>query len=632
MIQFFIKMANGLVGKIIFGALFLGMLFVLGYSGLTNQNYFASDAIRVGKQRLSIRQLDFFFQEENKRLSSMTNTYVSPKQAIEVGLLDKLIQQKTNEMILSEVKSNLGLIASNAAVRQYIERNPAFHDVSGHYDRRLLVAYMRQMGMGEREFAHNLQEQLSTNHLTDTLKGMAYAPTDLVEVMYRYQNETRDVDSLFVETKKIKIDQQPTQKNLQDYYELYASDLFTTPEYRSFKYVDVTPEVLAASIQVSDEELQPLLETAREQYTVPEKRRISQMLFADEETARDVLKKTTAANFLKIAEDTLNQKPDITDFGFVAYNGLVEELAEAAFNAPVGKVIGPVESPTGWHLLLVTGIQEGKVPSEKELISIVKKQLQNEKGYAILETTMRQLDSLLGEGKTLEEAAKELSLPVKEMAAADISGVRKNGKVIPETVANRDMLKDLFTLKVGEATMLYDNGNGFIVAELTEVIPAGVKPFEEIKKDLTELWIADRQKEQLQSVVDNLLNRIEKGADIRTVSVSTGYSLIQLKALKRIDVNNLPLSVVQTIFEQKVGPENVETVSTENGVYITVLNQVNSPVSRNDKDGLKNVQEAVKMLSAEELTENMLAGFATDLGVIINRNAIDKAFAVYTEN
>ena len=71
MIQFFIRIANNWVGKVIFGALLFGMVFVLGIGGLGNTVRSTDSAIVVGRKSVSMQQLDEQFKIERQKLSEL---------------------------------------------------------------------------------------------------------------------------------------------------------------------------------------------------------------------------------------------------------------------------------------------------------------------------------------------------------------------------------------------------------------------------------------------------------------------------------------------------------------------------------------------------------------------------------
>ena len=206
MIQFFIKMSNSVIGKVIFLAIFLGMVFVLGIGGITEMNRSPDDAIRVGNKKLTMRQLDEVFKQETRKLSAiMGGQLISPAQAVEMGLLENVVRQQTNDMIMVEVKKELGLTASNASVQKYVERNPAFADATGKFDRNLFLAYLRQSGLSEKALAQKLQDELAAQHLINAIQRVSFAPNQMAKLAYKYQNEKRSIAALHVEIDKIAI-------------------------------------------------------------------------------------------------------------------------------------------------------------------------------------------------------------------------------------------------------------------------------------------------------------------------------------------------------------------------------------------------------------------------------------------
>ncbi|MBQ7412918.1 MAG: peptidyl-prolyl cis-trans isomerase [Alphaproteobacteria bacterium] len=632
MIQFFIKIANNWVGKVIFGILLFGMCFVLGYGGLSNTSRYAGDAVTVGGRRLSMKGLDEAFRREVNQLSKMVpGQQISYKQAIEMGLLENVVRQKANEMILDEVKDQLGLTASNAAVQKYVERHPAFADATGHFDRLLFLAYLRQMNMNEREMGRQLQNELATQHLTRVFQGLAYAPTELVKNVYRHQNEKRDVTALLVEPAKIKSDRQPTEDELKTYYDVYASEQFVTPEYRSFSYLLLTPDVVAKRIPVTEEEISAVYLNRKTQFETPEKRAVSQMFFADEVSAKAALSGLTADNFEKVASDKLGQTADVTRFGYVEKNGLMDELSDPVFQAKKGQIIGPVQSMTGWHILLVTDIQAAHSAPEKEVRSKIKEQLVQEKSYDVLNDLIRQVEDSLGEGKSLTQTAKDLNLTLKSVDAIDIAGIRKNGKELTGDVANRDLIQNLFTLKIGESTPLFDNQNGVIVAELTDIIPVGVKSYDSVRTDLMKQWTLNRQKEMLPSVVEQIVERAKKGNGLLSQATFGPYVSVHEKELKQTDLDKFPASVLQGIFKQKEGSANITTFEAQNGTYIVIINKVKIPDMTKDRAGFDKARESLLGVNASELTANVIASYADKFGVKINEKEIKKAFDIDSE-
>ena len=552
MIQFFIKMANSFIGKTIFLVIFLGMVFVLGIGGITEMNRAPDNAIQVGRTKLTMGQLDELFKQETRKLSAMmAGQFISPAQAIKMGLLDSVIRQQTNEMVMQGIKKELGLSASNASVQKYVERNPAFADVTGKFDRNLFLAYLRQSGLSEQGLAHKLQDELASQHLTNAIQGIAYAPNLMSKFIYKYQNEKRNVTALHIETDKIVINNKPTEEELKTYYEAYISDRFMTPEYRSYSYLRLTPEMMRSRVHVSDAEIDLVYEERKGQFEVPEKRLVSQMYFKDEESARALLDGLGSENFEQVASDKLGQKKEDTDFGYVARNELMPELSEPVFAAKKNQVIGPIESMTGWHLLLVRDIQKAENQPVAKVRSEIKKQLTDTKIFDKRDEVVRQLEEILGEGKTLKDASNMLNLNIEHIYGIDITGTLKDGRKLDADIATQELLQSLFVLNNGESTPLFEGQNAVVVAELTDIVPVGVKPFETVRSELISLWTAEKQKEKLQETVDTIVNRVQKGHSLQAQGTFSKFKVIQDNSLTRASVEKLPLNVLKNVFKQK---------------------------------------------------------------------------------
>lgn len=630
MIQFFIKISNSIVGKIIFGALLFGMIFVLGVGGITETNRSPDNAVQVGNTKLTMRQLDELFKQETRKLSTMMGgQYISPAQAIEMGLLDSVVRQQTNTMIMDAIKKELGLTASNAAVQKYVERNPAFADATGKFDRNLFLAYLRQSGLSEKGIAQKLQDELASQHLTNAIQTIAFAPDLMVKLAYKYQNEKRDVTALHVETDKISIKEKPTEDELQTYYEAFASDKFMTPEYRSYSYIRLTPEMMRDRVQVTDEEIDMVFDERKTQFNTPEKRLVSQMYFQNEESAKAILDGLTVENFERVATEKLGQTKEDTDFGFVSQNELMTELSEPVFAAQKNQIIGPIESMTGCHVLLVRDIQKAQEMPAEKVRAEIKKQLADTKIFDKRDETVRLLEEILGEGKTLTDASNELNLKLETVKETDITATLKNGKKLDGDFVSQDLLQSIFVLNKGESTPLFENADSVVVAELNDIIPVGMKSFKEVRPELEKLWKTEKQKEKMQETVDTIVARVQAGNSLQGQGTFSKFDLIQDNALTRASVEKLPLNVIESVFKQKTGAAGINQIPTDKGVMITLVNAINYPDSSADKEGLNQVRETVSDLTASELTNAVINSYAADIGVEVNENAITQAFSIY---
>ena len=218
MIQGFSNFSKGWGAKIILALLTLSMIVVWGLGGFLNTNvYGQKPAIEVGSDAVSMSELMNAFNAEKDRLTRMMGgRYLSNKEALELGLLDQVVQQQIMERVQNQLFEELGLTASNEAVRKYVERHPAFADAVGNFDKNMFYAYLSQMQMNETMLAQKLQKELAAQHLANTIQELGYAPDLLTRLAYQYQNEKRDVEFAVIRPEDLIITEKPSTEKLRE--------------------------------------------------------------------------------------------------------------------------------------------------------------------------------------------------------------------------------------------------------------------------------------------------------------------------------------------------------------------------------------------------------------------------------
>lgn len=112
---------------------------------------------------------------------------------------------------------------------------------------------------------------------------------------------------------------------------------------------DVTAQALG------DEKIRKLYDENPEQFTMLD---TSHVLVESEDEALEVREKATPKNFAHLAQTTSEDPGSATEggsIGEVAAAGLAPEYAQAAIDAKIGSIVGPVETEFGWHVIWVKG-------------------------------------------------------------------------------------------------------------------------------------------------------------------------------------------------------------------------------------------------------------------------------------
>jgi peptidyl-prolyl cis-trans isomerase SurA len=154
----------------------------------------------------------------------------------------------------------------------------------------------------------------------------------------------------------------------------------------------ITNKVFARELrnrnELSDPELRDRYNREKEQYRLPERARLREIVVLKPEEPSKLAEATQRASEIaeaarKPGSDFANMAMTMSesatrdkagDLGEVAKGDLVADLDKAIFSAPSGSIIGPVETKSAWHIVLV----EQRLPSEVPAFESVKDRLRKD--------------------------------------------------------------------------------------------------------------------------------------------------------------------------------------------------------------------------------------------------------------
>jgi parvulin-like peptidyl-prolyl isomerase len=150
--------------------------------------------------------------------------------------------------------------------------------------------------------------------------------------------------------------------------------------------VQKVQERVAGNAEPSDAEIQKYYEKNKEaQFTTPEQRCVRHILFNKDQKqkAEDVKKQLEdGANFAKLAKK-YSQDPGSAqkggDLGCLGKGETVPDFEEAAFGAKQGEIVGPVKTQFGYHVLEVTDVKPKQTRPLSEVKSQITAQLSSQK-------------------------------------------------------------------------------------------------------------------------------------------------------------------------------------------------------------------------------------------------------------
>jgi peptidyl-prolyl cis-trans isomerase C len=157
-------------------------------------------------------------------------------------------------------------------------------------------------------------------------------------------------------------------------------------DFRENLPVQKVQERVTGEAEPSEEDIQNYYEKNKEaQFTTPEQRCVRHILFNKDqkEKAKDIKQQLeNGGDFAKLAKEN-SQDPGSAenggDLGCLGKGETVPEFEQAAFGAEQGEIVGPVKTEFGYHILKVTDVKSEQTRSLQEVESQIRSQLATEK-------------------------------------------------------------------------------------------------------------------------------------------------------------------------------------------------------------------------------------------------------------
>ncbi|MEM6782833.1 MAG: peptidyl-prolyl cis-trans isomerase [Bacteroidota bacterium] len=215
--------------------------------------------------------------------------------------------------------------------------------------------------------------------------------------------------------------------------------------------------------------------------------RARHILVSEEAGALNLLTElSTGASFEALAAqhstDTSN-KDRGGDLGWFGEGRMVPEFQAAAFAAPIGEVVGPVQTQFGYHLIRVDAraTQDAVVVPLRSEVTV---------DYDGVQERAEDVQYFAEDARrTLAEQAEQDGYTVRSVTITDAQ------TTIPGLDADADAVRYIKRGRVGEISQPFNTADGFVVVEVTNVTEEGFRPFEEVAEQVRRRYLTAQKQE-----------------------------------------------------------------------------------------------------------------------------------------
>jgi peptidyl-prolyl cis-trans isomerase D len=530
---------RGWTAKILLGLLVLSFA-VWGISG-EFFGYGAGRVAEVGSTEVTTAEFDRALRNRMQTIGQQMGRGLTMEQARAMGLPQQVLGELVSDAALQDQARDYNIGISEERLAQTIAADPTFHGFGGQFDRMRFQTLLRNAGMNENMYIQDIRRQLMRQQLASAVAGGLTAPKPLVEALYKYQNESRTISYVVIDENAIEPVGEPDAEQLAQYFEANRAR-FRAPEYRRLGVIVLDRERLADPATVSDEAVREAYEARQDEFAQPERRRIEQIRFPDREAAEEAMRLLEdGGDFLEIAQSRGLSAADV-DLGLRRRAEIVDPVvAEAAFAAEEGEVVAALDARLGPALVRVTAVEEGAVQEFEQVAPRLRQQIAERQARDRVIDLYDRLEDERAGGLTLEEAAQELGLEYRILEVAE-DGTTPEGGMVEDLPGREEVIEDAFLSDVGlENNPIRAGEDSFVFYEVQEIAPDRDRTLEEARDRVAAAWRTEATARRVAERADQLMERLEGGADLRAIAEEIGTEVRTAEGVTRIG-NNAGLS------------------------------------------------------------------------------------------
>ncbi|WP_028216415.1 SurA N-terminal domain-containing protein [Paraburkholderia oxyphila] len=533
-------------------------------------------------------------------------------------ILDGLIQQR---VLVDEVQ-RLHLTASDDAVRRTLLSDPIISSLKnpdGSIDLDKYKQLLAMQGMTPEQYDERVRYSLAMQQLPAALVNSAFTPKALAQQLTELSEQQREVQGLAFHASDYAPKINPTDAQLQSYYDAHKSD-FATPATAQIQYLVLSAATVGASVNPTDADLKKYYDDNIAHYKTQEEVRASHILItvakdasaADRAAARQKAEQILAEvkahpdQFAQIAQKDSQDPGSASKGGDLGYfgPGMIaggQAFDDAVFKLKKDEISDVIQSDFGYHIVKLTDIKPSVTQSFDEVKGQITNDVKAQQAAKLLADATDGFTSMVYEqSKSLQPAADKYKLTLQTATVTP-----KPNPALPQDspLNNPKFLDAVFasdSVNQHNNTQAIDVGNNTLIsAHVTSFQPAAVPAFAAVKDAVRQKVVAEQAGDAARKDGEAKLAALQKS------KATDGFSAAV--KVTRNDAQGLPPNALSAVF--KADPQKLPAyVGVDLGDQGYAIYRVNSVTNGPPADGprLTAAQQQLAGVSGQSETQAYL--------------------------
>ncbi|MEM7242419.1 MAG: peptidylprolyl isomerase [Pseudomonadota bacterium] len=512
----------------------------------------------------------------------------------------------------------LGLSVGDERVAEEIVAISGLQRLEGGFNREDYARLLANSGFTVTEFEEQTRAGLAQTVLETAVLGAISAPDTLAQSFLDFGLETRNVEYTTLRADQLADPAGlPNDTALEAFYS-ENQDSYLSEAARNLTYVILSPEDVAGTLTIPEEELRRVYDASGDRFNRPAARIVDRLAFSDEDTAlkakADI--ESGVTDFDQLVSERGLTLTDV-DQGDVLEGQIGAEFDTEVFGSEGLGVFGPYPTALGPALFRVNAVINAEVTSFENARSDLLAEAQATAAARAIQEEYNAIDDLLAAGASLEEVAAETPMV---LGTYSLTANSENG-----VAAYQEFREAGNRVSTSDFPALIDLPDGGLLAmRLDNVTEPSPIPLDQIKERVIVDWQEQENLVLLEEEAARVVNLASTGTAFSSMSLST-------QQVTRLTRNSVDTALPPELVEQLFAAETGDVLSQNNGAEVIVarLRMIDAfdPEAAENAEVILRMREQIDQQIRGDILTQYVNAISDREGVSVNQLIIDQVNA-----
>lgn len=564
------------------------------------------------------------------------NPQLSMKAFVAGGGTELVLRQLLDRNAIMAFGDKHGIVAGDRLIDSEIAKIPTAQGADGRFNQKAYEQLLQQRGLTDKMVRNDLATTLVARQVLAPASFGAAFPQEATLRYAALLREHRKGSIAYLPSASFAPKTPPSDAEISAFYDKTRSN-YLLPERRVIRYATFDASVVKSVAAPTEAEIAARYAANQAQYAASETRKIVQLIVPTEAAARAIMAETAKGVSLEQAAKSKGLATAVNSVGKTAFASQTSPaVADAAFAARTGNIVGPAKSGLGWHLLRIDGVDSKPARTLDQARAELTTALAEAKRRQALSDFSARIEDQFDKGSALTDVTKELGVTPTQTGPVTADGKafgNPGAPALPTELAR--VVQAAFSMDRENQPQLaeIEPGKKFVVFDVTAITAAAPAPLAQIKAGVMNELMLQKGQVGAKAAADRVLAATKRGTDLAAAVAALGVQ--GLPSVDPIDMGREQLNVqgrqipppLALLFSMAQGTVKLYPAPRNRGWYLVAVKQIiPGTVAANDPM-LASARKELAQLTGREYADQLRRAIGLEVGVTRKEGPIKAAVA-----